>query len=82
MPKHRIDCYNDSSGVVITFTWEADEEEDYLQSKAFLQKMLGGPSVSPAHEGVESFFFATNEQRDAFYKFLRGTKKAKRRRSE
>jgi hypothetical protein len=54
MPKFRIGCYNASSGVVITFAW--DDEDEYLRSKAFLQKLVGGPAGQSNPEDPESYY--------------------------
>jgi hypothetical protein len=73
MPKHRIECYNASSGVVVTFAW--DDEDDYLRSKAFLRQLVGSPAGQSDPLSPEFYCFENDQQRDAFYTFLRGLKK-------
>jgi hypothetical protein len=75
MPKFRIECYNASSGVVISFSW--DDEDEYLRIKAFLHELVGGPAVQvKLHpDRPDSYYFENDQQRDAFYTFLRTLKK-------
>lgn len=75
MPKRRIECYNASSGVVISFAW--DNEDEYLRSKAFLENLVGGPAYQSDAKAPESYYFENDQQLDAFYTFRRALREGK-----
>lgn len=77
MPKFKLDCYNDSSGVVITFAF--DREEDFRRAQDFLGRLTENNfGLSGTQPPSDFYIFENNAQRDAFYDFQNTLTKGRR----
>jgi hypothetical protein len=69
MSKLEMEFYTAATGVQFSVTWK--DEEEYRRAKAFLAEVRGAP-VGPARaDAPEFYYFETEEQCRALFRFQR-----------
>ena len=75
MSKFKMDIYMTPTGVVATYDWKT--EQDFQHAEAFLLGLLGPGGRSGTHLGEREFYVVETEQQgEAFYDFIRKSKRS------
>lgn len=73
MSKFEMEFYTVATGVAFSVTWK--DEDEYRLAKAFLDNLVGGPVARHNPNKPESYYFETEQQRDALFRFQRELEK-------
>ncbi len=69
MPNLTMEFYTAETGVAFSVTWRNDDE--YRRAKAFVTELAGPPSGRARVDAPDSYYFETEEQCRAFFRFQR-----------